>query len=212
MEKKEIKKHIKKASVVGGITVGFIWFVAAFITLSNMGNILYDEPTVETVRDKSWNFLDFPAVGDNNPGEFGWLNFSVVDYNDFTYTTNITHNSSVYASYDSNDSGMASRSVPHSTPFDITLKILLNVTWEDSDGTFQKDYLRAWCNASNISPAISTGLGTIYNITGTGDPNHYWVYAVWDNGGSGYTLTDGGEETDCSFTFEGFFVQGGWNN
>lgn len=200
--KKETKEAIKDTSIVGCLFAGF---VVALVILSNVGNVIYEEPTV--VEYRKWVPIIMQPLGDNNPGEYGWLNFSAVDYNDFTYTTNLTHNSSVYASGDTNNS-ITFLGVPHSTPMDLTLKLLLNVTWEDSDGTFQKDYIRCWVNSSEYTPAISTQLATIYNITGTADPNHYWVYAVVDNSGSGYTITDGQYIPTIEWRFEGFFVAG----
>lgn len=209
MEKIEKYKFVK-AGVFSSVFVGF---AVALVVLSNVGNVMVDTPSVEYRESVP---IDFPFVGDNNPGSFGWVNWSLLALDAFNVAdTNHTHDANVYASYDNNDSQMASRHVPHSTPFNVTLKLLLNATWFDSDGTFQKDWIRVWCNASSVTPAISSGLATIINVSDQtpGTPrDHYYVYAVWSNGGSGYTIGDGVEETDMSFTFEGYFVQGEWNN
>ena len=197
---KETKKAIKDTGIVGCLFAGF---VVALVIMSNVGNVV-NQPTV---TQGEWRQIVMPALGDNTPGEYGWLNFSVTQNGVNAFTTNITHNATVYASTDTNGSN-ANERVPHSTAFEISLKILLNATWIDSDGTFQKDYLKCWVNCTDTTPAIDTVVATIYNITGTTDPNHYWVYAVVDNSGSGYTITDGLHVDSVSYTFEGYYVAG----
>lgn len=187
--------------------------IIGMIVMSAMaGSYFVSLPSEKYIKEEQplqWLPLDFPAVGDNSPGEYGWLNFSVTANSVFDFATNISDTSdpAVLGSTDVNQT-TAGEYVNHSTALELSLKILLNVTWEDDSGTFQKDYLRCWVNCTDTTPAIDTELATIINVTGTEDPNHYWVYAVVDNSGSGYTITDGQHVDSVEWKFEGYYVAG----
>ena len=179
--------------------------IAALLVMSNVGNVV-------TVEQGRWLPINMMPLGNNpKPGaEYGWICFNVTSLDNYDFSTNVSNISdiSVFGGTHVNQS-TAGETVNHSTPFELSLLIMLNDTWVDAAGTFQKDYLRCWVNCTDTTPAISTQLATIYNVTDTADgTDHYWVYAVVDNSGSGYTITDGQHVDSVNYSFEGYYVAG----
>jgi hypothetical protein len=198
---------IGKIGVVSCLVVAACFGFATQLEPTIVENIIDEEPTTEEME---WLPIIMLPLGDNpKPGtEYGWICFNVTSLDNFDFSTNVSNVSdiSVFAGTHVNQS-TGGETVNHSTPFELSLLIMLNETWEDSDGTFQKDYLRCWVNCTDTTPAISTELATIYNVTADGT-GHYWVYAVVDNSGSGYTITDGQHVDSVVWQFEGYYVAG----
>ena len=172
--------------------------IAASLILSNVGNV-GNQPTVEqrTMKD-----IDFLYVGnDPGAGNYGWLNLSVVKLNHFDYSANLTNNASCYC-YTLVNNTHAGTQEMDGVAIEIAMQFQLNASFKADNGTWMLSYLKVYCNSASLS--ISDELCTLYNVTA--NTNYLYGYAVVDNSGAGYTLTDAQNVTSCTFNATGYLL------
>lgn len=170
-------------------------FVAALIVISNIG----DGPVVEqrTMKD-----IDFLYVGnDPGAGNYGWLNLSVVKLNHFDYSANLTNNASCFCYTGVNNTHAGTQEMD-GVAIEIAMQFILNDSFKETNGTWMLSYLKVYCNAPDLS--ISNELCTLYNVTASS--TYLYGYAVVDNSGSGYTLTDAQNVSSCTFNASGYLL------
>jgi len=177
------KVFYKKAGAVLGfiasvLVVGFVFFQ---ITLS---------PVVEQeiIEAKRVNTL---VTGDPEAGKSGFFYFMIYPHQanpSSAYASNLsTSNAYEYAT--SGDVACTGET-PFNTPFDIVVKVGVNVTdgWNTTSNKWDNNYM--WCllTCSNLSIASNTNMSEI-EIKNTS--SYRWMHYYLNNGGSGYTISEG---------------------
>lgn len=189
----KIKKIVCGASLVSGFAIA----IAFLIITANIGNI-GNEQVIE-LQQREWK----PIVLGNDPGAgaYGWLNLSVVRLNHFDYSANLTNNASclVYTTTNNSHAGTVEMDAYN---IEIAMQFRLNTSFKETNGTWMLSYLHVYANCPALS--ISDEACTLYNITTT--PTYLYGYAVVDNSGAGYTLTDAQNVTSFTFNATGYLL------
>lgn len=156
---------------------------------------------IETKQIRTMQDLDFPFVGnDPGAGNYGWLNLSVVILNHFDYSTNLTDNESCFCWTDVNNTHAGTQEMD-GVPIEIACQFRLNESFKAENGSWMwNSWFEAYCNSPSLS--ISDYKCDLFNVTA--DDTYLYGYAVADNSGSGYTLTDAQNVTSCMFNFSGY--------
>jgi len=197
----------KKAGVRHGIFGGLIVvFVVAIISLYAMNMDVH----VSEMKVRKWT-NQFGSVGDNpalGADAGGCLMVYLVDHSvGWDFTTNITVNSSVWASGELNNTQI-STAVPHSQAFDVVFKVRWNVSQAYAVGN--SSWVSSWCrgyfNSTDLGQAALT-LMDKYVIPNNGTKFMH-MHFVWDGtfgvGGAGETITEGQNITSCVGTFQAY--------
>ena len=198
--KKETKAKIKEIMNGGSLVAGVALSIAALIVLANVGNIgdIHDnnKPIIENAEeDRIWQDFKMPLVTANDPGAgaYGWLNLSVVKFDHFDYSANLTGNASTlcYETVNNSHAGTVEIDI---YDFEIAMQFRLNDTFRATNGTWMLSWLKVYCNSSALG--ISTVQCDLFNVTSS--DNWLYGYAVVDNS-TGYHIQDGLNVTSCKF-------------
>jgi len=192
--KKEIKEILCGGCLISGIAIA----IAFLLVTANVGNV-GNQPTVE---QRTWKEIDMLVTGnDPGAGNYGWLNLSVVKLNHFDYSANLTNNESCFC-YTTVNNTHAGTQEMDGVAIEIAMQFRLNTSFRETNNTWMLGYLHVYCNCASLS--ISDELCTLYNVTA--DATYLYGYAVVDNSGSGYTLTDAQNVTSCTFNATGYLL------
>jgi len=187
-----MKKNLKNILKVGGpgsmLTIGI---VVGSIMLSNVNPI-----EVEEIKTRSWKRLfAFPPTGDSDPGagNSGVMRV-VITKNASSPTVNFNQSwnatadevddyTTCYAYGDSeNDIG---QNVPHTTNFDIAVKVRFHSDDMYVDGTWRMDYVNAsfYCLDADmlVDPAVACtkGIAEADGVLGDTDDTYAYVWFVY---------------------------------
>jgi hypothetical protein len=206
----ETKTYKSNKAIKAGIsvftTLGIIF--ALFVVITNIPLI----PIMENGQIKSWHSLTLPALGDIVPaaGASGIVNVSVVKYNLFDYTQNITRNGSMYAW--SGVGGEANNTeIGVNVPYDINLAIVAKVRWNrtHAKNSTSNVWMANWVRGNLTIPNFGLQNHTMaeYNISSAlweSTQDFVYYYYVY-NGTTGFSINRSQRVPVCYFRFWAYY-------
>lgn len=154
---------------------------------------MISEPIVNnSSKDMENRVVTLVPLGDNDPGDNSGFFYYMVYPHQADPGTAYASNLSNATAYEFSDVGNTSATgeTPYSTTFDLVIKV--GVTDEDgyytSNGTRNAGYNWMLLTCADLSIGADTNMSEQF-IGNTTD--YAWYHYYLDNGGSGYTITDG---------------------
>ncbi len=198
-KKKKQRSFLKAGGLIGFIVIGL---AVGSLYLASVSDVV-EEHIVEVRK------TTLIPVGDYNPGDnSGYFYFMVKNHSanpTVEYASNVTNGTINSNCYEWSDfwNTTATGETPYSTTFDIVIKT--GVTNEDgqwtSNNTWNPDYNWLLLTCADLSIGADTNMTEI-EIANTS--SYAWYHYYDDNGGSGYTITEG---QSFNITSAKFYVQ-----
>lgn len=192
-----IMHNINKIMIILGSCFAVI---ASILILSSM----VSEPFVEQIVIEKERVMTLVPLGDGNPGDNSGLFYFMIYPHQADPATAYASNLSNASAYEFSDVGNASCTgeTPYNTAFDVILKV--GVTDDDGKNTttgfYDPSYVWLTITCADLSIGADTNMTEIH--LGNTSTYGWWQYYM-NNGGAGYTVTEG---QDFNITSTKFWV------